>query len=64
MQELTWMARNGELEDFWKTVSKMELGRTNIGTKQNEDGFWEVGTKTDNQDLEIKKVLKNTLDSI
>jgi len=48
MQELTWMARNGELEDFWKTVSKMELGRTNIGTKQNEDGFWEVGTKTDN----------------
>lgn len=64
MQELTWMARNGELEDFWKTVSKMELGRTNIGTKQNEDGTWEVGTKTDNQDLEIKKVLKNTLDSI
>lgn len=64
MQELTWMARNGELEDFWKTVSKMELGRTNIGTKQNEDGFWEVGTETDNQDLEIKKVLKNTLDSI
>lgn len=64
MQELTWMARNGELEDFWKTVSKMELGRTNIGTKQNEDGIWEVGTKTDNQDLEIKKVLKNTLDSI
>ena len=64
MQELTWMARNGELEDFWKTVSKMELGRTNIGTKQNEDGIWEVGTKTDNQDLEIKKVLKNTLDNI
>lgn len=64
MQELTWMARNGELEDFWKTVSKMELGRTNIGTKQNEDGFWEVGTKTDNQDLEIKKVLKKTLDDI
>lgn len=64
MQELTWMARNGELEDFWKTVSKMELGRTNIGTKQHEDGTWEIGTKTDNQDLEIKKVLKNTLDSI
>ena len=64
MQELTWMARNGELEDFWKTVSKMELGRTNIGTKQNEDGIWEVGTKTDNQDLEIKKVLKKTLDDI
>lgn len=64
MQELTWMARNGELEDFWKIVSKMELGRTNIGTKQNEDGTWEIGTKTDNQDLEIKKVLKNTLDSI
>lgn len=64
MQHLTWMARNDELGEFWKTVNKMELGNSQLGTQQNADGTWKVGTKNDNQDLEVKKLLRNTITSI
>lgn len=64
MQQLTWMARNDELEDFWKTVNKMELGNSKLGTQQNEDGTWKVGTDSDNQDLEVKRLLRNTISQI
>lgn len=61
MQELTWMARHNQLGEFWETVNKMELGNSKLGTKRAEDGSWEVGTDKDNQDLEVKKLLKNTI---
>ena len=64
MEHLTWMARNNELGNFWSTVNKMELGNSKLGTKQNSDGSWTVGTKTDNQDIEVKSLLKGTLDRI
>lgn len=64
MQQLVWMARNGELEDFYKTVNKMQLGATQIGTTKNEDGTWKVGTSEDNQDLEAKRVLRSTVQHI
>ena len=52
------MARNNELEDFWKTVNKTQLASTELSTQLNDNGIgYKPGTKEDNQDLAAKKAL-------
>ena len=68
MQEFIYMVRNGEMDNFWKDINKTEIASKELGTQLNESGTgYKPGTKTDNQDLEAKRVLKkleNTITSI
>lgn len=65
MQQLVYMARNNELEDFWKTVNKTTLASKELSTQLNEDGTgYKPGTKEDNQDLAAKKALRKQIDLI
>ena len=65
MQQLVYMARNNELEDFWKTVNKTQLASTELSTQLNDNGIgYKPGTKEDNQDLAAKKALKKQIDLI
>ena len=59
------MARNNELEDFWKTVNKTTLASKELSTQVNDNGTgYKPGTKEDNQDLAAKKALKKQIDLI
>ena len=65
MQQLIYMARNNELDDFWKAINKTKLASTELSTKLNEDGIgYKQGTKEDNQDLAAKKALRKQIDLI
>ena len=62
-QQLVYMARNGQMNDFLKTADKMVLGNKYLSaTKQitNSDGeiVWAQGTDNDNQDLAAKGELR------
>ena len=77
MQELLYMVNNGQEGDFLKSLDKMELGNKHLSAKtlldkNDETGqaVYAEGTKNDNQDKELKDVLrgqvqllKNILDS-
>ena len=59
MQEFIYMVRNGKMDDFWKDIDKTEIASKELSTQMNESGIgYKPGTKTDNQDLEAKRVLK------
>ena len=65
MQELIYMVRNGEMDNFWKDINKTQLASTELGTQLNESGTgFKPGTKDDNQDLEAKKFLKKQVSLI
>lgn len=65
MQELVYMVRNGEMDNFWKTIDKTQLASTELGTQLNESGTgFKPGTKDDNQDLEAKRFLKKQVSLI
>jgi hypothetical protein len=65
MQQLVYMARNNELDDFWKVINKTQLASTELSTQLNEDGVgYKQGTKDDNQDLEAKRALKKQISLI
>lgn len=64
MQQLVWMDRNGEIEEFFETVNKESLGNKYLSTHQNEDGSFKLGTNTDNQDLEAKRALRAQVNMI
>lgn len=53
------MARNNELDDFWKVVNKTTLAPTELSTQLNDNGIgYKPGTKDNNQDLAAKKALR------
>lgn len=61
-QQLVYMARNGNLEDFIKTSNKMTLGNKNLSSTkftidENGDTIFAQGTENDNQDLAAKQML-------
>lgn len=63
MQELLYMVNNNTEGDFIKTLDKITLGSKHLSAKDiidknNDQIVWAQGTETDNQDLEIKNVLK------
>ena len=65
MQELIYMVRNGEMDNFWKDINKIQLASTELGTQRNESGIgFKPGTKDDNQDLEAKRALKKQVSII
>ena len=65
MQQLVYMSRNNELDDFWKVVNKTTLAPKELSTTLNSDGVgYKPGTKEDNQDLAAKQALKKQVDLI
>lgn len=65
MQQLVYMTRNGEMDDFWKAIDKTELASKELSTQLNESGTgYKPGTKNDNQDLEAKKILRKQINMI
>lgn len=65
LQQLTYMTRNNELDDFWKAINKTTLASTELSTKLNENGTgYQPGTREDNQDLEAKRAIKKQIDLI
>lgn len=71
MQELLYMVNNNMEGDFLKSIDKMTLGNKHLSAKtildrNNESGqvVWAEGTDKDNQDLEVKTVLRNQVNMI
>lgn len=73
MQQLVYMARNGEMNDFLKLVNKMELGNKYLSATKLVDGvdgkkIWAQGTDSDNQDLaaksEVRRIAKFVTDTL
>lgn len=65
MQQLVYMARNNELDDFWKVIDKTTLASKELSTQLNDNGIgYKPGTKDDNQDLAAKKALRKQVDLI
>lgn len=65
LQQLVYMTRNNELDDFWKTINKTTLGNKHLSTQLNDDGIgYKPGTKDDNQDLEAKNFIKKQVSLI
>ena len=64
MQQLLYMANNGQLGDFVKSVDKMTIADKNKSATKiiqaDENGIvYAEGTKDDNQDLAAKQEIKN-----
>lgn len=63
MQEMVYMGRNGQLDNFLKEVDKMQVGDKNLSTNYDQDErtgviTFKAGTSSDNQDLFIKNAIK------
>lgn len=59
IQELIYMINNDKIDGFLKYVNKATLGNKYLSTDLDENGNNKPGTKENNQDLEIKKVINN-----
>ena len=65
LQQLVYMTRNNELDDFWKVINKTQLASKELSTKVNDDGIgYKQGTKDDNQDLEAKEFIRYKIKTI
>ena len=65
LQQLVYMTRNDEMDDFWKTIDRTTLASKELSTQLNESGTgYKPGTKEDNQDLEAKRVLRKQVSMI
>ncbi len=64
MQQLVWMDRNNEMDKFWDTVSKMTLGDKYHTTERDENGNFKLGDEKNNQDIEVKKALRDQINLI
>lgn len=65
LQQLVYMTRNNELDDFWKAINKTTLASKELSTQVNENGIgYKPGTKNDNQDLEAKKFIEYNIKTI
>lgn len=68
IQELVYMGRNGQLENFLKQVDKMELGNKNLSATdfeiKNGQILFAPGTETNNQDLFAKQAIKQQVQLI
>ena len=62
VQELIYMVRNGQTQDFLKTVDEMTLGDKNLSarhfTKEDDNYVWDQGTSEDNQDKAAKDAIR------
>lgn len=65
-QELVYMIRNNQLDDFYKTLDKMDnLGNKRLSaTEFNEDGTYKPGTKENNQNEFAKKAIRQQVQQL
>lgn len=65
LQQLVYMTRNNEIDDFWKVINKTTLASKELSTKLNDSGTgYKPGTKEDNQDLEAKEFIRYNIKTI
>ena len=65
LQQLVYMTRNDEMDEFWKVIDKTTLASPELSTQLNESGTgYKPGTKEDNQDLEAKRALRKQVSMI
>ena len=57
IQEIIYMVNNDKIDGFLKFVNKADLGNKYLSTELDENGNYKAGTKENNQDSEIKKML-------
>ena len=57
IQEIVYMINNDKVDDFLKFANKAELGNKHLSFSTDENGNFKPGTKENNQDSEIKKML-------
>lgn len=68
VNELVYMTRNGQIDNFMKQVNKMQLGNPNLSATEYDevDGnvIFSPGTKENNQDLYAKRAIQKQVDLI
>ena len=64
MQKLVWMERNNEIDKFWDIVSKETLGDKYHSSERDENGNFKLGDENDNQDLDVKRALRQQIDIV
>lgn len=64
MQEIVYMINNDKIDDFLKFANKATLGSKHLSFDTDENGNFKAGTKENNQDKEIKKMLNNQVQLI
>lgn len=64
IEELVYMSRNGQIQDFIKQIDKMRLGDPNLSITTDKNFNPKPGTETDNQDFFIKKAIKEQVNII
>ena len=69
MQEIIHKAHNNELDGIYEILNKEEVGNKNLSAKnfdKDEDGniIWKQGDENDNQDIAIKRIVRNQLQLI
>lgn len=69
LQELIYLVNNGEDKKFLKDLDKMLVGNKHLSAskilyKEGDDYVYDEGTKDDNQDLEIKRLIRNDVEMI
>jgi hypothetical protein len=57
IQEIVYMINNDKIDDFLKFANKADLASKNLSFDRDENGNYKPGTKENNQDLELKKML-------
>ena len=69
VQEIIYMIRNGNIDDFLKTVKKSNIASKNLSTRFTTDEkgnqiFDTAKNYEDSQDYEAKQIIYNTIDNI
>ena len=70
LQEIIYMIRNGNIEDFKKSVKNMPIGNKNLSatsfsTDENGNTVWDTAKNyEDSQDYQAKKMIYDTIDNI
>jgi len=59
IQEIVYMINNDKIDDFLKYVNKADLASKHLSFDRDENGNYKPGTKENNQDLELKKMLNH-----
>ena len=58
------MERNNEIDKFWDIVSKETLGDKYHSSERDENGNFKLGDENDNQDLDVKRALRQQIDIV
>lgn len=67
VEQLVYIVRNNETDQFFKDINKLKLGDSNLSSNFeiiDNQAVFDPGTKTNNQDLDFKKVIHKQVDII